>query len=441
MDYVEFTKQMKKEYTILAPDMFPIHMKLITGIFKHYGYNLEVLKYTGKKVLDTGLRYVHNDMCYPAICTLGQLLYAITSGDYDPHKVAMIHFQTRGGCRASNYIKLLRKALDNMGYGYIPVISVNFTGYEKHSGFSISPIMIYRGLTSILYGDMLMLLKNQVQPYEVNKGDAERLADKWTCELNRQLSRSGPFKMDRIKKNLERIAHDFSRIETVRTDKVKVGIVGEIYVKYAPFGNNNLEKLLESQDCEYMVPGALGFFEYGFSDPAADRRLYGGGFFRTLAGNMALGALKYLERKMLDVLKKYPQFVSPSPFSKLEKKADIVLNHGVKMGEGWFLPAEMAELIELGYGNIVCAQPFGCLPNHIVGKGVVRHIKELYPEANICQVDYDTGASYVNQENRIKLMLAVARENMIAKETAAKSVDNSAPEENGLNTAARSEAI
>jgi predicted nucleotide-binding protein (sugar kinase/HSP70/actin superfamily) len=412
MDYTEFTKRMKKDYTILAPDMFPIHMKLITGIFEQYGYRIEILKYTGKKVLDTGLKYVHNDMCYPAVCTLGQLITAITSGDYDPHKVAMMHFQTRGGCRASNYIKLLRKALDNMGYGYIPVISLNFTGYERHRGFKMSPVMIYRGLISLLYGDMLMLLKNQVQPYEVKKGEAAQLVDRWAEELCSQYRRHRGLTGKSIRKNLERIAADFSRIEIVHKEKIKVGIVGEIYVKYAPFGNNDLEKFLESEDCEVMVPGALGFFEYGFSNPASDRRLYGGGFFRTLFGNIALKALEGTEKKMLDVLKKYPQFVSPSHFSELEKKTDVVLSHGVKMGEGWYLPAEMAELIELGYKNIVCAQPFGCLPNHIVGKGVVRHIKELYPDANICQVDYDTGASYENQENRIKLMLAVAKENM-----------------------------
>ncbi len=417
MNYIEFTKQMKKDYTILAPDMFPIHMDLIAGIFSLYGYRLDILKYTGKEVLDTGLKHVHNDMCYPAICTLGQLLYAVTSGDYDPHKIALIHFQTRGGCRASNYIKLLRKALDNMGYDYIPVISLNFAGHEKHSGFAPGPVMLYRGLVSLLYGDMLILLKNQVQPYEVNRGESARLVNHWKDELCRQFSlKKGLFGRS-ITKNLERIADDFNRIKTRQTDKIKVGIVGEIYVKYAPLGNNNLEKFLESQDCEYMIPGTLGFFEYGFSSPAADRRLYGGGLSGVVLNNAILKLLVMTEGKMLKVLKKYPRFKSPSPFLELEKKADIVLNHGVKMGEGWFLPVEMAELIELGYENIVCAQPFGCLPNHIVGKGVVRHIKELYPQANICQVDYDTGASNVNQENRIKLMLSVARERLEAART------------------------
>ncbi|MGI6167152.1 MAG: 2-hydroxyglutaryl-CoA dehydratase [Eubacteriales bacterium] len=411
-NYVEFTKQMKKEYTILAPDMLPIHLSLLSGIFAQYGYRLHILKYTGKKVLDTGLKYVHNDMCYPAICTLGQLLYAITCGDYDPHCVALMHFQTGGGCRASNYLKLLRKSLHNMGMDYVPVISVNFKGFERHSGFKITPMMVLKGMVSLLYGDMLMLLKNQVQPYEIHKGDAQRVVDYWIDELNRQFEHNRGLRGRRLEQNLDRIAADFSKIEVVRDRKVKVGIVGEIYVKYASLGNNGLESFLESEGCEYMVPGVISFFQYSFSNPETDRELYGGGLLRALFSRVCQKALWGMENKMLDTLRKYPQFIAPSPFGGLCKKAEILVGRGVKMGEGWLLPAEMAELIELGYSNIICAQPFGCLPNHIVGKGVVRHIRELYPDANICQVDYDTGASQVNQENRIKLMLAVARENL-----------------------------
>ena len=424
-DYVEFTKQMKKEYTILAPDMLPIHMRLLSGIFAQYGYRLHILKYTGKKVLDTGLKYVHNDMCYPAICTLGQLLYAITCGDYDPHRVALMHFQTGGGCRASNYLKLLRKSLRSMGMDYVPVISLNFKGLERHSGFKITPMMVLKGMVSLLYGDLLMLLKNQVEPYEIHKGDAQRVVDCWVDELNRQFERNRGLRGRRLQQNRDRIARDFSMIEVVREKKVKVGIVGEIYVKYAPLGNNGLEAFLRSEGCEYMVPGVLGFFQYSFSNPETDRKLYGGGLLRALFSRVCQRALRGMEKKMLDTLGNYPQFVAPSPFSGLCKKTEVLVSRGVKMGEGWLLPAEMAELIELGYSNIICAQPFGCLPNHIVGKGVVRHIRELYPDANICQVDYDTGASQVNQENRIKLMLAVARENL-ERESAGR--EDSAPQ-------------
>lgn len=427
-DYVEFTKKMKKEYTILAPDMLPIHMRLLSGIFTQYGYRVHILRYTGKKVLDTGLKYVHNDMCYPAICTLGQLLYGITCGDYDPKKTALMHFQTGGGCRASNYLKLLRKSLRNMGMEHVPVISINFKGIERHSGFRITPMMVLKGMVSLLYGDMLMLLKNQVQPYEIHKGDTQRVVDYWVDELSRQFEHNRGLRGRRLKQNLERIAADFSKIEVVRDQKVKVGIVGEIYVKYAPLGNNGLEAFLESEDCEYMVPGVLGFFQYSFSNPETDMELYGGGLIRALFGRVCLRALRGMERKMLDTLSVYPQFSAPSPFENLRKKADKLISRGIKMGEGWLLPAEMAELIELGYSNIICAQPFGCLPNHIVGKGVVRHIREEYPDANICQVDYDTGASQVNQENRIKLMLAVASENL-GQDGAAGEVCTPQPEE------------
>ena len=417
MEYTEFTTKMKSEYTILAPDIFPIHLKLVAQVFRQSGFNIEVMTYTGKKVLDTGLKYIHNDMCYPAICSLGQLLYAVTCGDYDPHKVALIHFQTGGGCRASNYIKLLRKALKNMGMDYIPVISMNFSGLEHHSGFNLTLPLLYKSFVSLVYGDMLMLLYNQVRPYVVHEGDAEKTLNKWIDDLSSQFIKNKGLSLGAIRRNLENIAKDFAGLELTNEKKPKVGIVGEIYVKYAPFGNNDLENFLFSQGCEYMVPGVLAFFEYCLYSPIKDNVLYGSSMKGRIISSVALKLMSMIERLIAKALVPYPRFTPPGEFEHLVKLADKVMNTGVKMGEGWCLPAEMAELIEKGYPNIVCAQPFGCLPNHVIGKGIARHIKDIYPEANICQVDYDPGATKVNQENRIKLMIAVARENMQAAES------------------------
>ena len=407
---VDFTKEMKRDYTIIAPDMFPTHMELLQAVFHNYGYRVDVVHYEGKKVIDVGLKYLHNDVCYPAICSLGQQLYALTCGDYDPHKSALIMFQTGGGCRASNYIMLLRKALHNMGMDYVPVISLSFSTLEKYSGFRCTPLMLFTGIRAIIYGDMLLLLKNQTLPYEVHPGDTDRVVEHWIDELSRQFRQHKGLSGKAMRRNLRKMAEDFHNIPREQKDLVKVGIVGEIYVKYAAFGNNGLEKFLLSQGCEYMVPGVLGFFQYCFANMEMDHRYYGTPFVNKWAGRIAEKIAEHWEEGMLDALRDYPEFAAPVSFDRVKELADTVIDRGVKMGEGWLLPGETAELIEKGYTNVICAQPFGCLPNHIVAKGTIRRLRELYPEANIFPVDYDAGASKVNQENRIKLMLAIARD-------------------------------
>ena len=409
--HAEFTKEMKKSYKILAPDIFPIHMELIRQVFLMYGYDLEILHTRGKHIIDRGLESLHNDMCYPAICMSGQQLDALVSGEYDPHKCALIQFQTGGGCRASNYIWLLRKALHNMGMDYVPVISLSFSGMEKASGFRITPMMIAKGMVAVIYGDMLMLLRNQVKPYECNPGDTQRVIDHWYEELTGQFRRNRGLFGKKFRQNLRAIAQDFHNIPRKNEKKIKVGIVGEIYVKYSPFGNNGLEEFLESQGCEYMVPGVLGFFQFMFDNKQTDRRLYGGHFKSATAAKLGASMTGKIERIFRETLAEFPEFSAPTSFEHIKQLGDRVIGRGVKMGEGWLLPAEAAELIEKGYPNIICAQPFGCLPNHIVGKGTVRTLRQMYPTANICPIDYDSGASKVNQENRIKLMLAMAQEN------------------------------
>ncbi len=405
-----FTKEMKETHDILAPDIFPIHMMLISEIFHMYGYRFVVLHDSGKAVIEKGLEHIHNDMCYPAICTSGQQLYALASGEYDPHKVALIQFQTGGGCRASNYIWMLRKALHNMGMDDIPVLSLSLSKMEKSSGFRITKMMLAKGIVAVIYGDMLMLLKNQVKPYEAHAGDSQAVVDKWVRELTEQFRRNKGLFGRGFRRNLRGIAEDFHRVERLNVKKTKVGIVGEIYVKYSPLGNNGLEAFLESQNCEFMVPGVLGFFQYMFDNQKTDRRLYGGTIRGAIAAKLGSTLVGRVERAFIETLREYPEFVAPTPFSHICELGDRVIGRGVKMGEGWLLPAEIAELLEKGYNNVICAQPFGCLPNHIVGKGTVRTLRNLYPKANICPVDYDAGASRVNQENRIKLMLAMAQE-------------------------------
>lgn len=407
---VDFTKQMKREYTILCPDIFPMHMGLFEKIFRNNGYKLEVVRDEGKEVIDAGLKYIHNDMCYPAICSCGQLIYALESGRYDVHKTALIFFQTGGGCRASNYIFLLRKALEEMGLSFVPVISVSFAGLEKYSGFKLTIPMLLSGFASIVYGDMLMLLKNQVEPYETNKGDTEKVTQKWLADLSEGFKRKTGFSKKKILRNLSAIAKDFHEIPKTPKTLVKVGIVGEIYVKYSPFANRGLEKFLLSEGCEIMVPGVMGFLQYCAANVEVDHRYYGGSFIKYFIGQKAEKILAGYDGLIEKALEDYPEFVTPASFEKIKLMADKVIDRGVKMGEGWLLPGEVAELIEKGYNNVVCAQPFGCLPNHIVGKGTIRKLRELYPDANIFPVDYDAGASKVNQENRIKLMLSIARE-------------------------------
>ena len=297
-----------------------------------------------------------------------------------------------------------------MGMDYVPVLSLSFSKMEQCDGFRITPYMILKGMIGIIYGDMLMLLRNQIRPYEKNEGDTQKVVDKWTRELGSQLSRGKGLVGRSLRKNLRAMAEDFDKIPVNNTKKTKVGIVGEIYVKYSQFGNNGLEDFLASQDCEFMVPGVLGFFQFMFDNKITDYKLYGGSRISCELSKIALAAVTHFEKMMCKILEKYPRFVCPSHFDRIKELGDKVIGRGVRMGEGWLLPAEIAELIEKGYNNVICAQPFGCLPNHIVGKGTIRTLRELYPEANICPIDYDAGASKVNQENRIKLMLAVAKE-------------------------------
>ena len=413
--YPRFTPDMKKTHKILIPNMAPVQFRLMAAIMEQDGYQCELLENCGSQVAELGLKYVHNDTCYPALLVIGQFLDALNSGKYDLDHTALIITQTGGGCRASNYIHLLRKALVKAGYGQIPVVSLNFSGLEKDSGFPLTLTMIRRLLSVIYYGDLLVTLRAQTEPYEINKGETEAMQEKWIGRLRKLFLQDKGWHGREVKANMPKIAADFASVPVKRVPKIKVGVVGEIYVKYSPLGNNDLEKFLASQDCEVNIPGLMGFVQYCVYNFSETARLYGGNVLTLNASSLLLNIIGKTEKVMIDSLKANG-YHAPMPFLELVKQADGVISTGTKMGEGWLLTAEMVELVRTGYENIVCAQPFGCLPNHICGKGVINRIRELYPTANITPIDYDPGATRVNQENRIKLMLAVARERMEQRE-------------------------
>ncbi len=409
-NYVQFTKEMKRDYTILAPNMLPMHFELILQVMRNYGYRIDLLKTDGRQIADAGLKYVHNDTCYPALLVIGQFLDAIQSGKYDPHKVALVLFQTGGGCRASNYISLLRKALQKAGYGYVPVISFSLSGIEKHPGWNLTLPILHRMMYAILYADLLMSLVNQCKPYEVREGESQALADRWTTRLADEMYHSRVLSYRRVKQNYRKILQDFNKIEVDRVQKPRVGIVGEIFVKYSPLGNNRLEEFLVREGAEVVVPGLLDFCLYVVYNNIEDARLYG---VRKLLAKIYGLAYRFLNRKvrdMIKIMKEESDFRTPTPFPHTASLVEGCIHHGTKMGEGWLLTAEMLELADSGVNNIVCTQPFGCLPNHICGKGMMKPIKERLPNVNIVAIDYDPGATQVNQENRLKLMLANARD-------------------------------
>ncbi|MBE6611951.1 MAG: 2-hydroxyglutaryl-CoA dehydratase [Ruminococcaceae bacterium] len=413
---VEFTKEMKKEYTILVPNMLSNHFKLLLKVFANEGYKLELLKNEGRSVVECGLKYVHNDTCYPALLVIGQMIDALQSGKYDVHKTALIITQTGGGCRASNYIHLLRKALKKAELDFVPVISLNLSGLEKNSGFSLTLGLLRRLIAAMAYGDLLMLLANQVRPYETVPGAADKLVDEWADRLVAEFDAGRGFAKSVMRSYMKKIAADFKAIPTDRTKKcVKVGIVGEIYVKFSSLANNHLEEFLASEGCEVNVPGLMSFILFKVDNRMEDIKLYGGSKAKFTVCKVLFDYLAGIEQIMIEVVNEIGGFHAPTAYSHLRELIHGIEGYGCKMGEGWLLTAEMLELIEGGYGNIVCAQPFGCLPNHIVGKGMIRRLRELHPESNIVPIDYDPGATRVNQENRIKLMLSVARENMQEK--------------------------
>lgn len=416
-----FTKKMKKTHTLLFPMMAPIHFAILQRVINHYGYHAELLTSNTPDIAQTGLKYIQNDMCYPAILSCGQMIHVLETGKYDLDKVCVLITQTGGGCRASNYIALLRKGLKRAGLEKVPAVSLNLSGLEPNPGFEIGLGMIRRLLAAIIYGDMLMVLKNQVEPYEVNKGETDALVKTWQDKLCEQLLGKTGYQFKSMVSNLNAISDDFAKIKQDGKPRVKVGIVGEIYVKYASLGNNNLEDFLREQDCEVNLPGMMNFILFKIDNRIEDCKLYGGHHLKKFVVTKLYNYADKIQKAFNAAIARNKCFEVPLPYEKVKELDKGINGYGNKMGEGWLLTGEMLELANTGYENIVCTQPFGCLPNHISGKGMIRKIREVCPQANIVAVDYDAGAPKVNQENRIKLMLSLARENLEKKEAEKKA--------------------
>ena len=404
-----FTKEMKEEYTLLVPMMLPIHFSMLKSIFEREGYKMEILETQNSNIIQMGLKYCHNDICYPAQLTIGQLMDALQSGKYDINKVAVVLTQTGGGCRASNYISLLRKALDRAGLSHVPAVSMNFSGLEKNPGFELTPKMMYEMINAVIYGDLLMALHNQTLPYEKEPGASMKLVNHFADMLNKDFANGESMGPKAIRKKMDEIVAAFAKVPVHAKNKVRVGIVGEIYVKFAPLGNNNLEEFLLKENAEPVVPGLLDFILYTADTAWEDYKRYGGKLLRPVVTTAVMQIMIGIQKDMIKAMEKPGCFHAPSTFKRTKELAGQVIDHGVKMGEGWLLTGEMMALIDEGVNNIVCTQPFGCLPNHVCGRGMMRRIKSIHPDANIVAIDYDAGATKVNQENRLKLMLATAR--------------------------------
>ncbi|HOV25371.1 MAG TPA: acyl-CoA dehydratase activase-related protein [Pseudobacteroides sp.] len=411
---VLFTKEMRDNYTILAPQMSPIHFSIVEPVIRSCGYNIVLLDNDGKKAVDVGLQYVNNDACYPSLMVVGQIMEAVLSGKHDLSKTAVMITQTGGGCRASNYIGFIRRALRKAGYPHIPVLSLNLVGLEKNPGFKLTPELGLKAIYSIVFGDIFMRCLYATRPYELEKGAANALHKKWKGRCIEFLSKSKYPSFSKYKKLCREIIRDFDNLPRRDIKKPRVGVVGEILVKFMPAANNYLVDLLEAEGAEAVVPDLLDFFLYCFYCSNFKYEKLGMKKSSAIKANAGIKAIEWMRSAARDEFRKSKHFTPPAYINELADMASEIVSCGNQTGEGWFLTGEMLELIHTGTPNIVCTQPFACLPNHIVGKGVIKELRKRYPKSNVVAIDYDPGASEVNQLNRIKLMLSTAFKNLNA---------------------------
>ena len=407
-----FTEEMRKDYTILCPQMSPIHFELLEPAFCSAGYRMKVLPSDNRSAVDTGLKYVNNDACYPSLIVVGQIMEAVLSGEYDMKKTAILISQTGGGCRASNYIGFIRRALMKAGYEDVPVISINLSGLEKNPGFKLSFSVLRRGLYALEFGDIFMRCLYRVRPYEAVPGSANALHGKWKQQVISFLSQDRMPSHRRFNRMCREIISDFDRLPMTDEKKPRVGIVGEILVKFHPAANNHLVDLLEAEGAEAVVPDLTDFLLYTFYNQNFQVKYLGKRKQAARNANLGIRFFEWLRGAARNAFEQSVHFDPPAKISQLADYAKDIVSLGNQTGEGWFLTGEMLELIHTGVNNIVCIQPFGCLPNHVVGKGVIKELRRQHPLANIVAIDYDPGASEVNQLNRIKLMLSTAQKNL-----------------------------
>ena len=416
-----FTKEMKKDYTVLIPEMSPIHFQFLETAFACEGYNAKRLPTVNKDAVDEGLRYINNDACYPTIVSLGQVISYLKkgeeSGEVDMDKVAVIFSQTGGQCRASNYVSLLRKAFKDMGHPQIPVISVNMSGLESNPGFSFTPSLVKRGMMAVMYGDLLMRVLYKTRPYEKVKGSANELYEKWVAVAQETLKKND---YGKYKKDLAGIVKDFDELPLIEgLQKPRVGVVGEILVKYHPNANNDVVGIIESEGGEAVVLDLTDFLLYGMYSKEFNYKYLSGSYAQMMGNKAAIKVIEAIRKPLRKALRSSKRFHEPLYIDQIAKKASEVISIGNQCGEGWLLTGEMVDLIDDGVENIICMQPFACLPNHVVGKGMMKPMRKRNPLANIVPIDYDPGASDVNQLNRIKLMMATAHKNLEKKQKAA----------------------
>lgn len=407
-----FTKEMRKEHTILVPQMAPDHFDILQSALNAEGYNFEFLTKVDQEVIDEGLKYVNNDSCYPSITVVGQMLEALNSGRYDPDNTTLMMSQTGGACRASNYVGYIRKALEEAGFPQVPVLALSAQGIETSPGFKFTYPMLKKAILSILLGDLLMRVSNATRPYEVVPGAVDALKRRWIDTLRDWIKKP---KMRQYNTIIQQIVDDFEAVDVELVDKPKAGIVGEILVKYLPEANNHLQEILESEGAEVVVPDLTDFLMYCARNTRHKATLLSKSQWAAVASDMVVRYIEFYRKPIRTALQKSQRFHAPLYIEEIEEMAEEVVSLGNQYGEGWLLTGEMIELIKSGAPNIVCIQPFGCLPNHITGKGVMKIIREMHEEANLVAIDYDPGASEVNQVNRIKLMMATAKENLSKK--------------------------
>lgn len=409
---VIFTEEMRKNYTILCPQMSPIHFELLEPAFCAAGYNLVVPNVPARECIDIGLKFVNNDACYPSLIVVGQLMAAVKSGNYDMDKTAILISQTGGGCRASNYIGFIRRALEKAGYPQVPVISINLSGLEGNPGFKLTPALIQHGLYALEFGDIFLRCLYATRPYEATAGSANALHEKWKKEVIAFITQDKLLSHRKFKTLCRQIIRDFDALPRLDIQKPKVGIVGEILVKFHPAANNYLVDLLEAEGAEAVVPDLTDFLLYCFYNNGFKADNLGMSKRSKQFGHLGIRFFEWLRSAARDELEKSQHFSAPARIETLASYARDIVSEGNQTGEGWFLTGEMLELIHTGTANIVCTQPFACLPNHVVGKGVIKELRHRYPSSNIVAIDYDPGASEVNQLNRIKLMLSTANKNL-----------------------------
>ena len=406
---VLFTKEMRKKYTVLAPQMSPIHFEFVQDAFRTHGYNFVILPADDREAVDYGLKYVNNDACYPSILIVGQFVKALQSGKYDLNNTALMITQTGGGCRATNYIAFMRKALRDMGLSHIPVISLSIGNIEKNPGFKITPGLLLSGIQAVCYGDLLMRVLYRTRPYEKVPGSANALHEKWSAIIKKSLKHPDFIGFSR---NVKGIVKDFDALELRDIKKPRIGLVGEILVKFHPTANNKVVELVEAEGAEAVMPDLLDFLLYASYGSIFKNRYIADSNKSARFGRTVISIFETIRKPMKKALKNSKRFGSPKTIYELADMASEVLSLGNCTGEGWFLTAEMIELIHSGAPNIICMQPFACLPNHVTGKGMIKELRRIHPGSNIVAVDYDPGASEVNQLNRIRLMLTNAFKNM-----------------------------